>query len=38
MSDILGDGGILKELVQDGNGLPVPHNASILSIAVEIVL
>lgn len=38
MSDVLGDGGILKEVVQAGDGPPVPHNASVLSIAKEIVL
>lgn len=38
MSDVLGDGGILKELVQAGDGPPVPCNASVLSIAAEIVL
>lgn len=36
MSDVLGDGGILKEVVQAGDGLPVPHNASVLSIEKEI--
>ncbi|TNM95070.1 hypothetical protein fugu_017829 [Takifugu bimaculatus] len=30
MSDVLGDGGILKELVQAGDGPPVPYNASVL--------
>ncbi|CAG01803.1 unnamed protein product, partial [Tetraodon nigroviridis] len=30
MSDVLGDGGILKEVVQAGDGPPVPHNASVL--------
>lgn len=34
MNDILGDEGILKEVVQPGEGLPVPHNASVLSMAV----
>lgn len=38
MSDVLGDGGILKEVVQAGEGPPVPYNASVLSIAVKIVL
>lgn len=32
MDDILGDGGVLKEVVQPGEGPPVPHNASVLSI------
>lgn len=35
MSDILGDGGILKEVVHPGDGPPVPHSASILSIATQ---
>ncbi|XP_037541754.1 inactive peptidyl-prolyl cis-trans isomerase FKBP6 [Nematolebias whitei] len=30
MLDILGDGGILKEVVQSGEGPPVPQNASVL--------
>ncbi|XP_039981476.1 inactive peptidyl-prolyl cis-trans isomerase FKBP6 [Xiphias gladius] len=30
MNDILGDGGILKEVVQRGEGPPVPQNASVL--------
>ncbi|KAM4713108.1 inactive peptidyl-prolyl cis-trans isomerase FKBP6 [Anableps anableps] len=30
MYDILGDGGILKEVVQPGEGPPVPQNASVL--------
>ncbi|XP_069014568.1 inactive peptidyl-prolyl cis-trans isomerase FKBP6 [Embiotoca jacksoni] len=30
MDDILGDGGILKEVVQHGEGPPVPQNASVL--------
>ncbi|KAM9840279.1 inactive peptidyl-prolyl cis-trans isomerase FKBP6 [Aulostomus maculatus] len=30
MDDILGDGGILKEVVQAGQGPPVPENASVL--------
>ncbi|XP_023134576.2 inactive peptidyl-prolyl cis-trans isomerase FKBP6 [Amphiprion ocellaris] len=30
MSDVLGDGGILKEVVQPGEGPPVPQNASVL--------
>ncbi|XP_071335032.1 inactive peptidyl-prolyl cis-trans isomerase FKBP6 isoform X3 [Trachinotus anak] len=30
MDDILGDGGILKEVVQSGEGPPVPQNASVL--------
>uniref|UniRef100_A0A3Q0QSH8 peptidylprolyl isomerase n=1 Tax=Amphilophus citrinellus TaxID=61819 RepID=A0A3Q0QSH8_AMPCI len=30
MNDILGDGGILKEVVQPGEGPPVPQNASVL--------
>ncbi|AWP19850.1 putative inactive peptidyl-prolyl cis-trans isomerase FKBP6 isoform 2 [Scophthalmus maximus] len=30
MSDVLGDGGILKEVVQSGEGPPVPQNASVL--------
>lgn len=34
MSDVLGDGGILKEVVQPGTGTPVPNNASVLSIAL----
>lgn len=34
MRDVLGDGGILKEVVQPGEGPPVPQNASVLSIAV----
>lgn len=38
MSDVLGDGGILKEVVHAGDGPPVPQNASVLSIAREIVL
>lgn len=33
MDDILGDGGILKEVVQAGDGPPVPQNASVLSIS-----
>lgn len=33
MSDVLGNGGILKEVVQAGDGPPVPHNASVLSTA-----
>ncbi|XP_032441726.1 inactive peptidyl-prolyl cis-trans isomerase FKBP6 isoform X1 [Xiphophorus hellerii] len=31
MYDILGDGGILKEVVQPGEGPPVPQNASVIS-------
>ncbi|KAG7240183.1 hypothetical protein INR49_027234 [Caranx melampygus] len=30
MDDILGDGGILKEVVQPGEGPPIPQNASVL--------
>ncbi|XP_034555309.1 inactive peptidyl-prolyl cis-trans isomerase FKBP6 [Notolabrus celidotus] len=30
MDDVLGDGGILKEVVKPGEGLPVPQNASVL--------
>uniref|UniRef100_A0A3Q3WWT5 peptidylprolyl isomerase n=1 Tax=Mola mola TaxID=94237 RepID=A0A3Q3WWT5_MOLML len=30
MNDVLGDGGILKEVIQSGGGPPVPHNASVL--------
>ncbi|KAK2856386.1 hypothetical protein Q5P01_005121 [Channa striata] len=30
MEDVLGDGGILKEVVQPGEGPPVPRNASVL--------
>uniref|UniRef100_UPI0037E7E7AD inactive peptidyl-prolyl cis-trans isomerase FKBP6 n=1 Tax=Semicossyphus pulcher TaxID=241346 RepID=UPI0037E7E7AD len=30
MRDVLGDGGILKEVVQPGEGPPVPENASVL--------
>ncbi|XP_056260940.1 inactive peptidyl-prolyl cis-trans isomerase FKBP6 isoform X2 [Seriola aureovittata] len=30
MDDISGDGGILKEVVQPGEGSPVPQNASVL--------
>ncbi|XP_041661685.1 inactive peptidyl-prolyl cis-trans isomerase FKBP6 isoform X2 [Cheilinus undulatus] len=30
MDDVLGDGGILKEVVQPGEGPPVPQNASVL--------
>ncbi|XP_068433157.1 inactive peptidyl-prolyl cis-trans isomerase FKBP6-like [Clinocottus analis] len=30
MNDVLGDGGILKEVVQSGEGPPVPENASVL--------
>ncbi|XP_076021407.1 inactive peptidyl-prolyl cis-trans isomerase FKBP6 [Genypterus blacodes] len=30
MQDISGDGGILKELIQPGDGPCVPHNASVL--------
>lgn len=30
MSDILSDGGILKEVVQPGEGPPVPENASVI--------
>ncbi|XP_040920571.1 inactive peptidyl-prolyl cis-trans isomerase FKBP6 [Toxotes jaculatrix] len=30
MYDILGDGGILKEVVQAGEGPPIPQNASVL--------
>ncbi|XP_075904476.1 inactive peptidyl-prolyl cis-trans isomerase FKBP6 isoform X2 [Nelusetta ayraudi] len=30
MSDVLGDGGILKEVVQPGTGTPIPSNASVL--------
>ncbi|XP_029902424.1 inactive peptidyl-prolyl cis-trans isomerase FKBP6 [Myripristis murdjan] len=29
MEDILGDGGILKEVIQPGEGPPIPHNASV---------
>lgn len=32
MNDILGDGGMLKEVVQCGEGPPVPQNASVFSI------
>lgn len=32
MNDIIGDGGILKEVVQPGEGPPVPENASVLSM------
>lgn len=35
MNDVLGDGGILKEVVQPGDGPPLPHNASVLSIAIQ---
>lgn len=34
MDDVLGDGGILKEVVQPGEGPPVPQNASVLSTTV----
>lgn len=34
MNDILGDEGILKEVVQHGDGPLVPHSASVLSMAV----
>ncbi|XP_037305170.2 inactive peptidyl-prolyl cis-trans isomerase FKBP6 [Pungitius pungitius] len=30
MDDVLGDGGILKEVVQSGEGPPIPENASVL--------
>ncbi|XP_076613137.1 inactive peptidyl-prolyl cis-trans isomerase FKBP6 [Chaetodon auriga] len=30
MNDVLGDGGILKEVVQPGEGPPVPKNATVL--------
>ncbi|CAB1457894.1 unnamed protein product [Pleuronectes platessa] len=30
MDDILGDGGILKGVVQPGEGPPISHNASVL--------
>ncbi|XP_073349345.1 inactive peptidyl-prolyl cis-trans isomerase FKBP6-like [Pagrus major] len=30
MDDVLGDGGILKKVVQPGEGPPVPRNASVL--------
>lgn len=30
MNDIFGDGGILKEVVQPGDGPPVPENASVI--------
>ncbi|KAM6915117.1 inactive peptidyl-prolyl cis-trans isomerase FKBP6 [Xenentodon cancila] len=30
MGDVLGDGGILKEVVQPGDGPPVPQDASVL--------
>ncbi|XP_040017405.1 inactive peptidyl-prolyl cis-trans isomerase FKBP6 isoform X4 [Gasterosteus aculeatus] len=30
MNDVLGDGGVLKEVVQSGEGPPVPENASVL--------
>ncbi|XP_075315621.1 inactive peptidyl-prolyl cis-trans isomerase FKBP6 [Odontesthes bonariensis] len=30
MNDVLGDGGILKEVIQPGEGPPVPHNASVI--------
>lgn len=30
MNDIFGDGGILKEVVQPGEGPPVPENASVI--------
>ncbi|XP_056284927.1 inactive peptidyl-prolyl cis-trans isomerase FKBP6 isoform X1 [Pseudoliparis swirei] len=29
MNDVLGDGGILKEVVQSGEGPPIPQNASV---------
>lgn len=34
MDDVLGDGGILKEVVQPGEGPPVPQNSSIISIYI----
>lgn len=33
MDDVLEDGGIMKEVVQPGDGPPVPQNASVLSIS-----
>ncbi|XP_028998052.1 inactive peptidyl-prolyl cis-trans isomerase FKBP6 [Betta splendens] len=30
MDDVLGDGGILKQVVQPGDGPPIPQNASVL--------
>lgn len=30
MSDVLGDQGILKEVIQPGDGPPVPENASVI--------
>uniref|UniRef100_A0A3Q3SBQ1 peptidylprolyl isomerase n=1 Tax=Mastacembelus armatus TaxID=205130 RepID=A0A3Q3SBQ1_9TELE len=30
MDDVLGDGGVLKQVVQPGEGPPVPQNASVL--------
>ncbi|CAI5683397.1 unnamed protein product [Oreochromis niloticus] len=34
MNDIIGDGGILKEVVQPGEGPPVPENASVLNVTL----
>ncbi|KAK5880059.1 hypothetical protein CesoFtcFv8_023126 [Champsocephalus esox] len=31
MSDVLGDQGILKEVIQPGDGPPVPENASVIA-------
>lgn len=31
MQDVLGDGGILKEVVHEGEGPPVPRDASVSS-------
>lgn len=36
MTDVLGDEGILKEVVQPGVGPPIPNNASVLSTALFI--
>uniref|UniRef100_G3PIA6 peptidylprolyl isomerase n=1 Tax=Gasterosteus aculeatus TaxID=69293 RepID=G3PIA6_GASAC len=34
MNDVLGDGGVLKEVVQSGEGPPVPENASVLNVTL----
>ena len=31
MQDILGDGGVLKEVVQAGDGPPIPRDSSVSS-------
>lgn len=36
MNDVLGDGGILKQVVQPGVGAPIPCDASVLSITLRL--